>query len=162
VPKLRIACADDYPGIAAEVDRALRSVSGNSVLRVPAVGCSEHCTYWMHWPCLFPQCGPGPKHTRPIVLADWQRELVERHPWELLRGLFHSDGCRSLNTVHRGAHTYRYPRYFFSNESRDIIGLFTGTLDALGVRWRMGRPNLVSVARRPDVAVLDAHLGPKR
>ena len=29
---------------------------------------------WKHWPCLFPQHGPGRKHERPIVLEDWQRD----------------------------------------------------------------------------------------
>lgn len=49
---------------------------------------------WHHWPCLFPQHGPGRKHERPIVLEHWQREIVEQHPGPFLRGLFHSDGCR--------------------------------------------------------------------
>jgi hypothetical protein len=57
VPKLRIACADDYPNIAAEVDRSLIAVSGNAVCTFQAVGCSEHATYWNHWTCLFPQHG---------------------------------------------------------------------------------------------------------
>jgi hypothetical protein len=28
------------------------------------------------WPALFPQHGPGQKHTRPIVLASWQAEVI--------------------------------------------------------------------------------------
>jgi hypothetical protein len=126
VPKLRIACADDYPNIAAEVDRSLIAVSGNAVCRFQAVGCSEHATYWNHWTCLFPQHGPGRKHQRAIVLAPWQQDLVDAHPWQLLRGLIHSDGCRAMNTVRRGDKTYRYPRYFFSNESTDIISHLHG------------------------------------
>ena len=35
---------------------------------------------WKAWPELFPQTGPGRKHERPIVLAPWQREIVEAHP----------------------------------------------------------------------------------
>jgi hypothetical protein len=50
------------------------------------------------WPCLLPQHGPGMKHLRPIVLTDWQRELVATHPGLLLRGLIRSDGCRFNNT----------------------------------------------------------------
>jgi len=165
VPLLRIACADDYPGIAAEVDAALAAMSCNSVQRVQAVGCSEHAAYWMHWPCLFPQHGPGRKHERTIELHDWQTELVTAHPWPLLRGLIHSDGCRSLNTIRRGSptgpKTYAYPRYFFSNNSADIIAICTEALDRVGVNWRMCRPNLVSVARRADVGVLDDHIGAK-
>ncbi len=160
-PKLRIACADSYPRITAEVVEALRAVSGRSVQRYQARGCSEVSAYWKHWPCLLPQHGRGRKHRRRIVLTDWQQRLADAHPWPLLRGLIHSDGCRSVNTVTRGTRTYRYPRYFFSNESSDIIGIATGSLDALGVRWRMCRPNLVAVSRRRDVAMLDAHIGPK-
>lgn len=161
VPKLRIACANDYPAIANEVDSALREVSGNKVHVVQATGCSERLAYWKHWPCVFPQYGPGPKHRRPIVLTDWQSRLVEDNPWALLRGLIHSDGCRSINTIRRNGNEYRYPRYFFSNESSDIIGIFTEALDLVGVNWRMCRPNLVSVARATAVRLMDAHIGPK-
>ncbi len=48
-------------------------------------------------PIAFPQHGPGRKHLRPIVLADWQRALTVRHPDALLRGLIHSDGARCIN-----------------------------------------------------------------
>jgi hypothetical protein len=97
-----------------------------------------------------------------FVLERWQRDLVADHLWDLLRGLIHSDGCRSLNTIRRGDKAYAYPRYFFSNESTDIIGVFTDALDQIGVRWRMCRPNLVAVSRRADVALMDEHIGPKR
>jgi hypothetical protein len=105
--------------------------------------------------------GPGMKHERAIVLAPWQQDVVEAHPWQLLRGLIHSDGCRAINTIRRGDKTYRYPRYFFSNESTDIIGIFTTALDRVGVKWRMCRPNMVAVSRRADVAFMDEHIGPK-
>ena len=56
---------------------------------------------------------------------------------------------------------YTYPRYFFNNESADIMGLCRGALDRLGVAWRMPRPNALSVARREAVARLDEFVGPK-
>jgi hypothetical protein len=40
------------------------------------------------WPEAFPQHGPGRKHDRKIELVPWQREIVDRHPQEFLRGLF--------------------------------------------------------------------------
>ena len=49
-------------------------------------------SYAAHWVDAFPQAGPGCKHDRPIGLADWQREVVDRHPEQFLRGLIHSDG----------------------------------------------------------------------
>jgi hypothetical protein len=80
-------------------------------------------------------------------------------------GLFHSDGCRVTNWTVRplknGPKRYEYPRYLFSNESADIIGLCTATLDTVGLRRTAPRPNLVSVARHDDVARLDQIVGPK-
>jgi hypothetical protein len=114
---------------------------------------------------LFPQHGPGRKHERPILLEAWQQEVVRRYPGALLRGLFHSDGCRITNWTVRqvagSAKRYEYPRYLFSNESTDIMRICITALDQLGIAWRMARPNSLSVARREAVAVLDEHVGPK-
>jgi DNA-directed RNA polymerase subunit N (RpoN/RPB10) len=87
--------------------------------------------------------------------------VMEEHAGSLLRGLFHSDGCRVTNRVQRGERHYEYPRYHFSNESADIMRLCQDTLDHLGISWRMCRRNLLSVARREAVAALDEHVGPK-
>ncbi len=35
------------------------------------------------------------------MLEDWQRDIVEEHPAEFLRGLFHSDGSRVRNWATR-------------------------------------------------------------
>lgn len=162
VPRLRVTCADDYPGIRAEVRAALAGVSGNAVGSLSSTGCADQNTYWNHWPCLLPQHGPGRKHERPIVLTEWQRELVARDPWPLIRGLIHSDGCRAINRVVVRGRTYRYPRYFFANESTDILAIMGDALDLAGVAWRFNRPNSISIARRAAVAAMDARIGPKR
>ena len=57
---------------------------------------------------------------------------------------------------------YAYPRYFFSNESRDILAIMGNALDRVGVAWRYNRPNSISIARRAAVAAMDQHVGPKR
>lgn len=57
-------------------------------------GCVISTVSWKHWPCLFPQHGPGRKHERRIALEDWQEEIVRAFPAAFLRGLFHSDGAR--------------------------------------------------------------------
>ena len=44
-----------------------------------------------------PHHGAGPKHLRPTELQPRQRRLSPRFPRELLRGLIHSDGCRTIN-----------------------------------------------------------------
>jgi hypothetical protein len=49
------------------------------------------------WLRAFPNHGPGRKHERPIVLEPWQQRIVDRHTGEFIRGLIHSDGCRTTN-----------------------------------------------------------------
>jgi hypothetical protein len=53
-----------------------------------------------------------------------------------------------------------YPRYFFSQVSDDIRGLFCATCDRLGIEYRRNRWNPVSIARAPSVALLDSFVGP--
>lgn len=53
---------------------------------------------------------------------------------------------------------YAYPRYEFSQVSVDIQRLFTDGLDALGVNWRQMGPRNISIARKADVARLDAFI----
>jgi hypothetical protein len=164
--KLSIFCDDAWPGLLQECARAMQAVRpDNKVLRVQRQGCTELKSYSRHWPCLFPQHGPGKKHLRKIELAAWQQVIVERHPGEFARGLLHSDGYRGVNRVRRtladGDHWYEYPRYLFVNESQDILRLCGETLDRLGVEWRFSKPNTISVAKRDAVARLDEFVGPK-
>ncbi|NLU67549.1 helix-turn-helix domain containing protein [Streptomyces sp. HNM0574] len=167
---LRIACANDYPGLIEQCERAVRAVRpGNRVCRVQQPGYVAVTAYSCHWTCLFPQHGPGPKHERRIALEAWQQAIVDEYPWEFVRGLIHSDGCRITNwtvrTVAGERKRYEYPRYFFTNNSEDIVGLCGAALDRAGVEWKLtrrarGAYNL-SVARRSSVALMDAHVGAK-
>ena len=98
MPVLRICCTDTYPGLIEACDAAMRAVLACDACNgYSKQGCVDVQSSWMHWPCLLPQHGPGKKHERPIVLADWQRPIVDAHPGDFLRGLFHSDGCRVDN-----------------------------------------------------------------
>jgi hypothetical protein len=115
----------------------------------------------------FPQHGPGPKHSRPIELAPWQRALTHAHPAALVRGLIHSDGCRTVNrfktTLPSGrVADYEYPRYFFSNLSEDIRAIFCEHCELLGVRWTQSNPRNISISHRDSVAILERVVGPKR
>ena len=164
---LRIACADAWPGLIEQCRTAILAVRPSAkVYVVQRQGCVAVTSYGRHWPCLFPQHGPEKKHERRIVLDGRQREIVDAHPWEFVRGLIHSDGCRTINWTTRVVagvrKRYEYPRYFFTNRSEDIIRLLTGTLDRLGVEWRRANACNISVARRESVALMDAHIGPKR
>jgi hypothetical protein len=108
--------------------------------------------YSIHWPSVFPQHGRGRKHLRPIVLDPWQRVIVDRYPWDFIRGCIDSDGCRHRRIV-KGRD---YPAYSFRNRSGDILSLFTTACDLAGLRWRRSNQETISIARRPDVARLDA------
>jgi hypothetical protein len=137
----------------------VRGIGGCRVAVVHNVGCVAVSAYWNHWPCVLPQHGPGAKHRRPIRLTDWQDELVNRYPRQLLRGLIHSDGCRVMNKVWRGR--YAYTRYFFTNHSEDILQIFRDCCDTIGVPHRDSRWDTISIARREGVAALDSFIGPK-
>ncbi|MFD6953443.1 hypothetical protein A6A08_09955 [Nocardiopsis sp. TSRI0078] len=172
--RLRIYCGDSWPGLIRTCEASMAEVlPGHSVGRVRCVGCTEVYSDWKHWPCLFPQHGPGKKHDRAIVLEPWQSEIVDALPEPFVRGLIHSDGCRIDNRVRRRVRGewkyYEYPRYQFLNASRDIVDLFTAALDHLGIPWKRHvnpRPRIrdrivVSVSRRAAVARMDAFVGPK-
>jgi len=113
--------------------------------------------YSKRWPLLFPQHGPGRKHERTIELVPWQRDIVDRHPREFLRGLIHSDGCRVLNRVNGKD----YPRYLFDQVSADIRRLFCEACDRLGIAYTQSRWKTISVVRAASVAALDSFVGPK-
>jgi hypothetical protein len=161
---LRVTLDTAYPGIIETVVQQIGVIRG----REPCVGrgprgeqCVVIVSYWKQWPCLLPQHGPGRKHHRPIVLADWQQALVDEAPQAFLRGLIHTDGWRGLNKVTVKGRDYQYPRYQFSNRSDDIRTLFTDTCDKLGIAWRPWGRWHISVARKDAVAAMDAFIGPK-
>ena len=109
------------------------------------------------WSRLFPQHGPGKKHERRIVLAEWQEAIVRQHPRLFLRGLLHADSCRALNRVNGKS----YPRYFFTQVSQDIRDIFCRTCDQLGVVTTSRSRKTVSVARASSVALIDSFVGAK-
>jgi hypothetical protein len=163
---LSIACCDDWPGLLQEAKRALSAVMPQcGVFTVQRQGMTEAKSTSKHWPCLFPQHGPGKKHDRRIVLAYWQEVIVGKYPGDFARGLIHSDGWRGVNKVkgrlENGDKWYEYPRYQFINKSQDILRLCGEALDLLGVAWRFSKPTTISVARRDAVARLDEFVGPK-
>jgi hypothetical protein len=154
---LRIFLDDRYPGIQDECASAIVSLAdGGAASRTQREGCTVVGSYSHHWKCVFPQHGPGVKHTRAIELVDWQQVLADEHPGSLLRGLIHSDGCRYMNTV-KGR---EYPTYSFANKSGDIHTIFRRAASRLGIRYT-AQPFVTSVARRPEVAKMDAIVGPK-
>lgn len=166
VHALRVSCDRAYPGIVRDVSLAIEGVrTGARVLHVNAPGVVVVQSYWKHWPCLFPQHGPGRKHERRLGRQDWQWALVEDHPADFLRGLFHSDGCRANNWARRRVagelKRYDYPRWQFTNSSEEIRGWCCDALDLVGVPWRRSNQKTVSVSTRAAVARLDELVGLK-
>jgi hypothetical protein len=164
VHRLTISLDARYVGIVEECRQAVQAVMPRG--RVGLQFRHGGTTAWItnsskQWPCLFPQHGPGRKHEREIVLASWQRDLVDRQPELLVRGLIQSDGCRAMNTIRHGEKAYAYPRYQFTNRSDDIRKIFCDACDLLGVEWRVMNRWNISVARRDSVARLDEFVGPK-
>lgn len=163
----RVSCDATYPGIIADVAACIRPMEPRgTTFFVKAPGTVVVASAWRHWLCLFPQHGPGRKHERRIELEPWQRDVVEAFPADFLRGLFHSDGCRSANWTRRlvagEMKRYDYPRWQFTNNSDDIRSLCCWALDLVGVPWRQSYWKTISVSRREAVSRLDDLIGPKR
>jgi hypothetical protein len=157
---LHLYCDVRYSQIIESWRAAVAMVRPNRVRVSNRGNCAMIAAYSTHWTHLFPQHGPGMKHTRPIVLEQWQRAIVETHPKRFIKGLIESDGCRATNKVKQ--RRYSYTRYLFANESKDILRLFGEACDRIGVEWQYNRPNSISIARRASVELLDEFVGPKR
>jgi hypothetical protein len=158
--KLRLFLATAYPNIiTASIEAIDTLLPTNKVCVVQGQGnYVELCSFNNCWPEFFPQHGKGMKHTRPIVLEDWQARLVTQFPLFFFKGLFYSDGSRSRNYVNGKD----YPRYEFRNFSGDIRGLFIDACNLLNLHWSTAsKGTTIQIARRADVAFLDQHIGPK-
>ena len=160
--KLRVVQDARYPNSIDEIQRAMATVRRCELDRtriVHHVGCVEVYTYWKHWPCVFPQHGPGRKHHRRIELAAWQASIVVDHPTSFLRGLIHSDGCRVINRV--GKASTSTPDTSSRTNRRTSVG--SSGRHAIRLAFVPRIPNLTR-SRSPggaDVVALDSFVGPK-
>lgn len=158
--RLRIFMDAAYPRIVWECALAIEAMTpwkrAHVMLRKRQGGV-EVGMYWDHWPCLFPQHGPGKKHDRTIALVDWQKRLVGRAPQHLVKGLIESDGCRVV-ADDRGVASLRY---HFKNRSADIRRIYCDALDLLDIPWTTPSTEDVAVYRKGATARLDEFVGPK-
>jgi hypothetical protein len=165
--QLRITLDVAYPEIVDAAAAAMAQVVAHGrahIRRSESVQIVE--ASWIGWPELFPQHGPGRKHSRPIRLAAWQEGLVTAYTGEFVMGLLDSDGCRCVNRFTTRLPSgrvaeYAYVRYFFSNLSADIRRLFCDACDQLGIRWTQSNHRNISISNRRSVQVLDQIVGPK-
>ena len=157
--RLRVVLDNKYPGIIERCREAMDALMpGQRAATLPRISnCTEVSLYSKHWPCLFPQHGPGRKHLRPIRLEPWQEDLVNEATEDFVRGLIDSDGCRVVAND-RGVKSVRY---HFSNRSEDIRALYCAALDRLGIPWTLPRWFDVAVYRKAATARLDEFVGPK-
>jgi hypothetical protein len=170
MPILRLTMDGQYPAVIDEAVTALEDVFrprtiGKYVRNGGAWVVLQICN--MAVLKAFPQHGPGPKHGRRIELTDWQRQITDAHPGALIRGLIHSDGCRTVNRFTTKLPSgrvaeYAYPRYFFTNVSGDIRDIFCEHCELLGIRWTRSNPRNISISHRNSVAVMKEIVGPKR
>jgi hypothetical protein len=162
---LRITLDAAYPGIIDACAAALEAIFPTKTAHHGGrreSRCVDVSMWSKHWPCFFPQHGPGRKHTRPIHLRPWQKTIVDGHREAFIRGLIHSDGCRIIATERKGSYMRRAPRYAFSNKSEDIKALFCESCDALGIHWTRASDRQIAIYRKESVARVDEFVGPKR
>jgi hypothetical protein len=90
------------------------------------------------------------------VLEPWQDHHVRASPWTFLRGCIRTDGCVFVNRTG----PYEYLSYEFCNYSPDILDIFVGVCELVGLRPRR-YPKRARLCRREDVALLLQHVGTK-
>ena len=158
--RLRITADRRYTRVIDECSAAMQAVmpTNRASRIIRSSRCVDISMYSKHWPCLFPQHGPGRKHDRAIYLEPWQEALVDSAAESFVRGLIHSDGCRIV-VSDRGVASVRY---HFSNRSEDIKRMLCTRLDQLGIRWTRPNDRGIAVYRKDAVARLDSFVGPKR
>lgn len=139
----------------AEAMRALHPRGrANIRWKKKGINCKVVSSYAWQWLVLFPQHGPGRKHTRSIALAVWQEEIAKSYVIEFLRGLIESDGSRFSRWV--GGKDY--PAYSFTNRSADIRRIFCWAANLAGLHYTLPMADVISIARRADVGRLDSAL----
>jgi len=153
--RLEITLDKRYPLIIETCAASMRRLHPRNRVAIRSHGNAAVVnSYGREWQLLFPQHGRGRKHLRLIRLENWQKTIVERHPFALLRGLLESDGC----FVRRIVGGREYPAYDFTNESRDIRDIFCQVATRVGLHYTFPAANRVSIAKRRDVTLLAPHV----
>lgn len=175
--KLRITQTKKYIKLIEEHKQALKDVIGCKVgIYQTKVGCVDVFGHSKEIPILFPQCGPGYKHSRKIELEQWQYNIVKTYPKQFIKGLIQTDGCRYIQTIKTKNGVRQYTKYNFTNTSQDIICLFCWACDEIGLYYTTHSRNsirpkentasgaiktTVTFNKRKDVELLDTFVGPK-
>ena len=131
--KIRIFCDAKYNNILEDISQSLEILFPNSkAMRRSHTSnnCIEIYLYSSHLLRLFPQHGEGRKHERPIVLEDWQKDIIDEYNIEFLKGLIYTDGSFYLSQ-----NKYEYCN--FTNKSKDIIELCSNAMKNLNINHKI-------------------------
>jgi hypothetical protein len=164
--RLRITLDQKHPEVIEDAAALLRRCFPFNRVGLDTKGVTGKCVnvsvYSRHLPCLLPQHGPGSKHRRRIRLEPWQLRILARSPWPFIRGCIRTDGCCFINRTG----PYEYMSYGFTNMSKEIVDLFLGACELVGVHTRVNQSRTrgtwqVRVNRRQSVALMLEHVGTK-
>lgn len=158
--RLRIFQDARYVKLIKEQQQTLQDLFENNKVSLAKHGenCIAISVYSNALPSLFPQHGKGKKHNRQIVLDDWQKQIVEKHPKAFIKGLIISDGCRFVGKANN--QTYEYVNYQFTNYSKDIRDLFVWACTLIGVKTTEYK-HCNMIRTRKDVEILEDFIGKK-
>ena len=162
---LRVTLDSRYPSVVTEVADAMLAAWPErtvSYIHRPGGGCVDVMMRSSHWPCVFPQHGPGRKHERVDQTPQLAGTCGSHIPGAVSSETLHTDGCRFVACDRSGGTVREYVRYSFSNRSEDIKRLFSDACDALGIAWTRAGDREIAIARRADVRRLESFIGPKQ
>ena len=87
--------------------------------------------------------------------------LVERGPDAFTLAEVCTRADASMGAIYNRVNGKDYPRYFFTQVSDDIRGLFCEACRRLGIHYTQNNWKTISIARSGSVARLDEFVGPK-
>lgn len=130
--KISIYCDAKYKNILEDISQSLEILFPNSKamrIRHTSDKCIAVYLYSSHLLKLFPQHGIGRKHERPIVLEDWQIDIINEFNEDFLKGLIYTDGCFYYSG--------KYERCNFTNKSMDIMNLCSESMKKLNINHKI-------------------------
>lgn len=134
--RLRIALDLKYQKLNEEVILELQKIFPNNKVSLNRTGETNGCivsVYSSSLLKLFPQHDTGRKHERPIILEEWQKEIIDDFKIDFLKGLMYTDGCFYYSG--------KYEMCNFTNKSKDIINLCSDTMNKLNINHKIRTKN---------------------
>ena len=156
--KLTFYCFSEYREIIDLQKLCVSKLFSNNIIgeyKQLKAKCVEVRVHHKNMEYYFPQHGVGRKSERPIVLEQWQQDIVDCHRDCFIAGLIDTDGSHYFGKASKRWH------YQFTNKSKDIMDLFVESINKFDIhnyhlRFRTGTDILnVTISKTTDVAKLD-------